>query len=411
MALTDPETVPSLGEPVDAVQAPSRRRRRTALIWVLIVLASVIGLASILTTWVNRQMFDNESWKKASAELIEDQQVRDAVSVFLVNELYANVDVAAELETRLPDNLDTLAAPLAAALRQSATTTIGRLLDAPRVQQLWVDANSAAQEKLVNVLENTTGDGISTGEGVVTVDLSELVTELGTELGLPDAALARIPPDAGVITVMSSDQLAAAQAGVRAVRILSAALLVLVLALYALAIYLARGKRRQTIRNIGFAFVLVGLVVLVVRQVAGDAAIDALTAPPGEEAGTQAWLIGTEILAQIGWAAVLYGVIAVAGAILAGPTRAAVAVRGWIAPVLNERPAIAWASVGAAFLLLVLWGGTHALRTWWGILLLGALIAIGVVALRRQTLREFPSRTAPAGASLGPPPAPVGTAG
>ena len=284
----------------------------------LIVVASLIGLASILTTWVNRQMFDNESWKTASADLIEDQQVRDAVSVFLVNELYANVDVAAELETRLPDNLDTLAAPLAAALRQSATTTIGRLLDAPRVQQLWVDANAAAQEKLVNVLENTTGDGISTGEGVVTVDLSELVTELGTELGLPDAALARIPPDAGVITVMRSDQLAAAQAGVRAVRILSAALLVLVLALYALAIYLARGKRRQTIRNIGFAFVLVGLVVLVVRQVAGDVAIEALTAPPGEDAGTQAWLIGTEILAQIGWAAVLYGVIAVAGAILAG---------------------------------------------------------------------------------------------
>ena len=259
----------------------------------LIVLASLIGLASILTTWVNRQMFDNESWKTASADLIEDQQVRDAVSVFLVNELYANVDVAAELETRLPDNLDTLAAPLAAALRQSATTTIGRLLDAPRVQQLWVDANAAAQEKLVNVLENTTGDGISTGEGVVTVDLSELVTELGTELGLPDAALARIPPDAGVITVMRSDQLAAAQAGVRAVRILSAALLVLVLAMYGLAIYLARGARRQTIRNIGFAFVLVGLVVLVVRQVAGDVAIDALTAPPGENAGTQAWLIGT----------------------------------------------------------------------------------------------------------------------
>ena len=58
---------------------------------------------------------------------------------------------------------------------------------------------------------------------------------------------------------MRSDQLAAAQTGVQAVRILSAALLVLVLALYALAIYLARGARRQTIRNIGFAFVLVGL--------------------------------------------------------------------------------------------------------------------------------------------------------
>ena len=418
MALTDPETVPSRGEAVDAEQAPRRRRRRTArrrrrrrtaLIWVLIVVASLIAFASVLTTWVNRQVFDNESWKEASADLIEDQQVRDAVSVFLANQLYDNVDVAAELEARLPDNLDALAAPLAGALRDSAPTRIGRLLAEPRVQELWINANAAAQQKLVNVLENTTGDGISTGEGVVTLDLGALVTELGTELGLSESALAKIPPDAGVITVMRSDQLAAAQAGVQAVRILSAALLVLVLALYALAIYLARGARRQTIRNIGFALVLVGLAVLVVRRVAGNVAIEALTAPPGEDAGKQAWLLGSEILAQIGWAAVLYGVIAVTGAVLAGPTKAAVAVRRWIAPVLNERPGIAWASVGAAFVLLVLWGGTHALRTWWGILLLGALIAVGVLALRRQTLREFPAGSRRAGAPPSPTPAPLVT--
>ena len=69
--------------------------------------------------------------------------------------------------------------------------------------------------------------------------------------------------------------------------------------------------------------------------------------------------------------------------------------------MLNERPGIAWAAVGAVFLLLVLWGGTHALRTWWGIVLLGALIAIGVVALRYQTMREFPGRDADTAATEG----------
>ena len=171
------------------------------------------------------------------------------------------------------------------------------------------------------------------------------------------------------------------------------------LALYALAIYLARGERRQTLRNIGFAFVLVGLTVLVVRRVAGNVAVDALTPPQGEAAGRQAWLIGSEILSQIGWATILYGAIVVAGSIFAGPTAAATSVRGRVAPVLNERPGIAWAAVGAVFLLLVLWGGTHALRTWWGIVLLGALIAIGVVALRHQTRREFPGREPDAAAA------------
>ena len=364
--------------------------RRRALIWTLIVIASLIGLGSILTTWVHRQMLDNQSWKDASAQLIQDPQVQDALSAYLVNELYDNVDVSAGLAERLPDNLKPLAAPVAGALRAPATQGVQKLLAAPRVQQLWVNANGVAQQKLVNVLENKTGHGISTGNGVVTLDLSELVTEIGTELGVPDSALAKIPPDTGVITVMRSDQLSAAQSAVQAVRVLSTALLVLVLALFALAIYLARGERRQTLRNVGYAFVLVGLTVLVVRRVAGNYAVDALTAPPGERAGKEAWLIGSAILSQIGWATILYGVIAVAGAVLAGPTTAATTVRRRIAPVLNQRPGIAWAGVAAVFLLLILWGPTHALRTWWGIVLLGALIAIGVVALRHQTLRELP---------------------
>jgi hypothetical protein len=64
--------------------------------------------------------------------------------------------------------------------------------------------------------------------------------------------------------------------------------------------------------------------------------------------------------------------------------------------VLNGRPAAAWAAVGGAFLLLVLWGGTHALRTWWGVLLLGGLLALGVAALQRQTASEFPQHASAA---------------
>jgi len=381
------------------VPSPALSGRRRALIWALVVLASLIALGSILTVWVHRQMLDQQAWRDASAELIQDASVREALSVYLVNELYDNVDVSSALAQELPPALKGLAPTAAGALRQPATEGVDRLLDAPHVQQLFIDASSLAQSKLVNVLENKTGNGISTGDGVVTLDLSQLVTEIGTDLGVPASALAKLPPDTGVITVMRSDQLSAAQTAVQAVRVLSTGLLVLVLGLFALAIYLARGERRQTLRNIGVAFVLVGLVVLVVRRVAGNVAVDALTSPQGERAGHEAWLIASAILSQIGWASILYGAIVLAGAVFAGPTATATSVRGRVAPVLNERPGVAWAAVGAVFLLLVLWGGTHALRTWWGILVLGALIVTGVVALRRQTLRESPGREADVGAT------------
>jgi hypothetical protein len=362
--------------------------RRRTLVWTLIVLASLIAIGSALTTWVHRQMLDEQSWRSASARLIEDPEVRDAVSVFVVNELYDKVDVSQSLQERLPADLQALAAPAAAALRPALTDAVNRLLQGPRVQQLFVDASAKAQQKLVNVLEDKTGHGVTTGNGVVTLDLGKLVRELAGDLGLSQSTIDRIPPDAGVITVMRSDQLATAQAAVQGVRVLSAALLVLVIVLYGLAVYLAGDERRTSLRNVGWALLVVGLVLLVVRRVAGREVIDALTSPVSEDAGRRAWLIGSSILAQIGWAAIIYGAVVVLGAVLAGPTSAATAIRRRIAPVLNEQPGFAWAIAGAAFLLLVLWGPTHALRVAWGIALLGALLAAGILALRHQTLRE-----------------------
>src|SRR3954466_7392433 len=268
----------------DVIPTPLSRGRRT-LIWTLIVAATVIAIAAVLTTWVRRQMLDEQSWRNASAELIADPAVRETLSVSLVSALYDNVNVSGELESRLPPDLKPLAGPAAGALRQAATDGVGRLLEAPRGQQLWVDASSLAQQKLVNVLEDKTGHGISTGDGAVTLDLSQLITELGTDLGISPSVMDKIPPNTGVITVMRSDQLATAQAAVQALRILSTALFMLVFGLYALAIYLARGERRVTLRNVGWALIIVGLVALVAPRITGRYAARALAAPGGTRRG------------------------------------------------------------------------------------------------------------------------------
>jgi uncharacterized membrane protein len=363
--------------------------RRHVAIWALIVLAALIGLVSILSTWVNRQMLDNASWRKATTQAIQDKQVQSALSVYLVNQVYDNVDVAGSLQQKLPANLQGLAGPLAGALQQPASNAVTFMLGRPRVQQLVINASALAHDKLVNVLENKTGHGIATGNGVVTLDLSQLVTELGTQLGLPAQALARIPPNAGVITVMKSNQLSAAQTAVQSLKVLSTWLFVLVLVMLGVALYLARGIRRETLRNIGWAFVIVGLVVLVIRRVSGNYAVDALTQDPYRAPAHNIYLIASSTLGEIGWAAVFYGLVGVLGAVLAGPTRYATEVRRRIAPTLSERQGIVWLGVGIVYLLLVLWGPTHALREVWGVLLLGALVVLGVWALRRETIREF----------------------
>jgi hypothetical protein len=404
-----PPATPAASEP-EKPKAPaasttpgSLSRKRRIGIWTLVVLATILTLVAILTTWVKRQMLDNTAWNKATVQVIEDPKVKTAIATYSVNQLYENINVSQALQQRLPPNLRGLAAPLAGALEQPATQGITFLLGRPRVQNLIVNASTIAHQKLVNVLENKTGHGISTGNGEVTLNLHTMLVDVGTQLGLSQNALARLPANAGNITLLKSNQLSAAQTGVQAIRTLTVWLFVAVFVLYGLAIYLARGARRATLRNVGIGLALVGLLVLVIRTLLGNYIVSSLASPGYQPATHRLWLIGTSILGQIGAATLLYGAIAALGAVFAGPTHPATWLRSKLAPVLNEHQEYVWGGVAFIYLLLVLWGGTHALRVWWGILLLAGLIALGVVALRRQTLREFPpgaEAVPPSGAPL-----------
>jgi hypothetical protein len=102
--------------------SPLSRRRRLA-IWSLIGLASLLAIVAILATWVNRQILDNGSFETTSTRLVQDPAIQSALSTYLVNSAYENVDIPAALAERLPPNLKPLAAPLAAAVRASKTSS------------------------------------------------------------------------------------------------------------------------------------------------------------------------------------------------------------------------------------------------------------------------------------------------
>jgi hypothetical protein len=394
--MTSAETSPPAAKKAAQADNAKMSRKRSVLVWVLLVLTSLITLVSILTVWVDRQMLDTNSWNNATTQVVRDPTVRQALATRLVNQYYENNDVTAALEQRLPKNLKGLAAPIAGALREPSVKAVETLFSRPRFQNLVINASTLMHEKLLNVLENKTGHGISTGNGVVTLDLTVVLRQMASQLGLPVPANKKLPPGTGVITVMSSSQLAAAQDGFRVLKALSAWLLVLVVVLYALVIYLSHGARRVALARVGWSLVFVGVLVLVIRRLLGNYIVDAIASGDGRTPVHHIWLIGTSILGDVGWATVLYGLIATIGAMLAGPSSLAVAIRRRIAPVLVDRPGITWGAFAGVYLLLILWGGTHALRTWWGILLLGGLLAFGLEVLRRQTSREFgPAAQAP----------------
>src|SRR5918996_6139016 len=107
---------------VDASEAPPGRsapaRQHRGVVFALIAVASLIGFLSVFAVWANRQLLETDTWVDTSTQLLEDEDVRDQVAFFMVDSLYANVDVQAELEQALSPRLQPLAGPAAAGLRE-----------------------------------------------------------------------------------------------------------------------------------------------------------------------------------------------------------------------------------------------------------------------------------------------------
>jgi hypothetical protein len=393
VASTDPTTTTTTDAGAESPQAPSRRPGSAPgwVVWLLIVLATVIAVGAGLNTWAKRQLLDTNNWVNTSDQLLQDPAIRSALSVYLVDQLYANVSVGDELASRLPDNLKGLAGPISAGLRAPATEAVDRLLATPQAEKAWTKANTAAHTTMVKILKNDTRAGVSTANGAVTLQLGTLVADLGQQIGLPSALLDRIPPDAGTIVVAQSDQLQSAQKAVRVIEFMSVFLFFLVLALYIAAVYFANDRRRA-LRNVGIALVIGGVILLLIRQIAVKEITNAVQQGDFESAIRASVLIGTSTIRAIAWSGIAIGVLLALYAVLVGPTRAAVAVRRGLAPLFANRLTAFLTAIVIIVVVGWLTPGT-GVQTWYARLVLLVLIVVGVERLRALTRREHPDAT------------------
>ena len=258
------------------------------------------------------------------------------------------------------------------------------------MQETWERLNRAAHEEFVAIVKDEQRGNISTTGGEVTLELQPVVENIAGRVGLSGLAQ-KLPPDAGSLTVLKSDQLGFAQDLVDLIEKLVIVLLVLGLGSYGLALYLSRGRRRETLRAIGLIFVAVGVLLLILRSFAGNIVVDELAKTATvESAAKDVWEIGTSLLSAIAGNLIINGIIILIAAWVAGSTAPAVALRRASAGYMRDRPGIPFAVVGMIFLILVAWGPTPAFQRPVFILIIGALMVLGTEALRRQTLHEFP---------------------
>jgi hypothetical protein len=365
--------------------------RRTVAI-VLVALASLVALLAILAIWLNRQALNTDNWAKTSSELLEQPVIQDRLAVRLTDQLFASVDVEQVVADALPPRAQVLAGPAANALRTQVEKLARRALQRPDVQQLWVDANRAAHAQLMEVLDGG-GTTVQTANGEVTLDLKAVLAQLQQSVGIGGRLRKVLPASATEIRLFQSGELSTAQDVVRVLRPLPIVLLVIAIALVAIAMAIAPGWRRRAVRGFGFALIVAGAGALLIRSVAGDAFVNSLASTAAAEpAISEVWEIATSLLVNVATASIIYGVVMVLAAWLAGPMAIATAVRRAITPYLRE-PAIAYLALLVAVAILVWWAPTPAWRNGPMLLILVGLLIAGVEALRRQVIREFPDAT------------------
>jgi uncharacterized membrane protein YozB (DUF420 family) len=366
----------------------NRGRRRT--VKGLVALGSVLAFLSVFAIWVERQALNTEDWVHTSGKLLQNETVRAAVSNYLVDQLYENVDVEKELKEILPGETKQLAGPAAGGLRQVAGQGAEKVLETSTAQSLWEDANRTAHEQLLAVLENKQ-EAVSTEGGTVSLNLGSLLTNLASQVGIGASLAEKLPPDAGKIEILHSEELKTAQNIAVAIKGLALLLSILTFACFALAIYVSRDGRWVTVLYSGIGLIAAGFAVIVARHIAGGIVVDQLVkVQSAKPAGEAAWSIGTSLMTSIATTVIVIGVLFAAAGWLASPTGAARAVRRVIAPVLRDFAPYVYTGLAILVGVYFLSGPTQGLRSFLTTLIVAGMAAFGIHELRKQAAEEYP---------------------
>jgi hypothetical protein len=196
-----PEPEPS-GQPAPGGSgSPKPKHRHRAVVWPLVVLASVVLIFSVIANWVQTETLDTSKVKDTTDQIVKDPDVQQALATYTVDQLYANVDVQGQIAKKLPSAAQPLALPVSAAVRQLATNTAERALASPQVQDLVSTAVAGAQQQFVSLIENKDAY-VSTTGGNVTLEYGSVVADLAARLGVDPATISKVQ---GLVKEYSTD--------------------------------------------------------------------------------------------------------------------------------------------------------------------------------------------------------------
>ena len=149
---------------------------------------------------LNRQALDTDNWTDTSTELLENRTIRDQVALFLVDELYTNVDVAGVIER----GAATSGRPAGGSRGERAEGPHrGSREDLPgeAARTGGLAEREPARPRAPLPVIDGGGEVLSTEDRTVTLDLKALLGATAENVGVGGRVESKLPEGAAQITI------------------------------------------------------------------------------------------------------------------------------------------------------------------------------------------------------------------
>jgi hypothetical protein len=398
---------------------------RWSLAAVLLVLAMVLGTASVVGIFARTELLDTTRYVETVAPLARDPAVQQAVADRLTDELVTRLELEQLLQQLIdaleergaPEVLDGLVGPVSNGITSFIRTQVLRVLASDQFARVWDAANRVAHDELAAVLTTGQGRFLSVDGDTLLLNLGGIIAQVKQRL--VDAGLTlveRIPDFSITVPLVASADIPKVQRWVRLLNTVTWILPLVMLALLAGAVAAAPNRRRALLlgaAGIGLGMLALLAVLSLGRSYYLDHLPDTVRSP--EAAAVVYDTLLRFLVAAAQTVAVLAAIVVVA-CWLVGPGRLATAIRragGWLldrvaalidrlqpplggvpAVVGRYRHAIEVGLVVLAVAMLVIWRRPGISGTLW--LTAGLLLAIALVELLSRMAPASPDRPATA---------------
>ena len=234
---------------------------------IIIFFAVVLVTLGNIVFWTGNTIVKQDRFVAATAPIIQNQEVQQAVALYTTNQIFDNVDVEQITQDALPEKAKFLAPQLTSQLKGQTNSLLNKAVSSDRFVDRWNKTSAKWHDRVITFATNYKGNG--------DISLNDIYTQVSSQLSttkLSFLANKKLPPKAGNLTVINSKSLPTIHRVITKIdtwRILSIVLLVITVSA---AVLLSKGRqgRRRTL----YLFSLSTAAAMALTLIARNAGIE-----------------------------------------------------------------------------------------------------------------------------------------